>query len=111
MSEEGKVYQRSYDWKRDVPYDGAKNLRCKYNIKANSALPGKASGYVYVELEQYGFDEDVFVIIQPSGQFANYNSASSTTTQVYKSRFGTKFYIPADRDILLMFAPVRNIGD
>jgi len=82
-------------------------------VKGNTGLPGRSTtGFLFVQLEQYGFDEDVFVIIQPEGKFENYKaSSSSSTTKVYKSRFGKKFYIPADQDVLLMFAPVRNIGD
>lgn len=82
------MYQRSYDWRTDVPYDDAVHLRCKYYIKAGDSLPGRSDGFIFVQLEQYGFDEDVFVIIQPAGKFENYLASSTSDTQVYKSRFG-----------------------
>jgi len=63
VNEENKVYEREYDWKLDVPYEGAVNLRCKYVVKANANLPSKSTGFLYIQLEQYGFDEDVFVIV------------------------------------------------
>lgn len=63
VDKEGEVTTRSYDWRTNVPYADATNIRCKYVIKAGANLPGKSSGYLFVQLEQYGFDEDVFVII------------------------------------------------
>lgn len=95
-----------------VPYEGAEDIRCKYVVKPGANLPGKSTGYIYLEIETYGFDEDVFVIIQPEGKYQNYvASSSSRSPQVLKGRFGSKFYIPADNDVLMLFAPVRNIGD
>ena len=66
MNEADKVITREYDWIREVPYADAANLRCKYVIRAGKDLPSRSTGFIYVELEQYGFDDDVFVILQPA---------------------------------------------
>ena len=67
VAEEGTIYTKEYDWKREVPYDDAIHLRCKYAIRTSTNLPSRSSGYLYVEIENYGYEEDIFVIVQPVG--------------------------------------------
>ena len=57
-----------------IPTVEAFDWHCKYRIYANQDLirnSGK-EGYMYLEIEPYGFDEDVYVIIQPYGEFIDY---------------------------------------
>ena len=58
-------------------------------------------GYIYVEVQPYGFDEDVFVIIQPYQQFYDYvvGYEQSLITEIYKATFGSKFYIPFEYEM------------
>ena len=64
--------------------------------------------------ENYGFDNDVFVIMQPKGKFIDYNFRSQTNNpdkyvKVFKSRFGRKFLFPAEYDIFIDFAPISYL--
>ena len=34
----------------------------------------------------------------------------NSTTRMYRSHFGDVFYLPAENDVLISFAPIRNIG-
>ena len=67
--------------------------------------PRDEIGYLYLEGEQYGFDEDVWVIVQPSGEFIDFSSRNplNEETKIYKAYFGRKFLIPAELDILISF--------
>ena len=66
-------------------------------------------GYLYIESEQYGFDEEMYVIIQPKGQFFDFSIENPVNdiTKVYKGYFGRKFLIPAEFDVLIYFAPIK----
>lgn len=61
--------------------------------------------------ESYGFDRNVYVIVQPKGQYLDFNFRSQTNnpqkmTKVFRSSFGRKYIIPAEYDIFLDFAPI-----
>lgn len=71
-------------------------------------------GYTYLIAENYGFDNNVIVIVQPRGQFLDFNFRSQTNnpakmTKVFKSTFGRKYLIPAEYDIFIDFAPISFI--
>jgi hypothetical protein len=50
-----------------VPTLSAKEFYCKFKIFASEEITSKASeqdiGHIYIEGEQYGFDEEVFVYV------------------------------------------------
>ena len=48
------------------------------------------NGYTSVLIESYGFDEDVFFIVQPRGAFLDFNAAYAATNiaKVYRVYFG-----------------------
>lgn len=100
-------------WNQEVPTLNAKNFYCKFKIFASEEITSKASeqdiGHIYIEGEQYGFDEEVFVFVQPKGQWVDYSSRSPVNdiTTIYKAYFGRKFLIPAEYDVMVSFAPIR----
>ena len=57
---------------------------------------GAVPGYMLVELEPYGFDTDVIVIIQPYGEFFDYVKSyrENMISSVYRAAFSSKFYVP-----------------
>jgi hypothetical protein len=65
-------------------------------------------GYIFVQIEQYGFHEDVLVMVQPYNKFVDHyqNSAVYNETRLYRSYFGYKYLIPAESDILISFKPI-----
>lgn len=67
-------------------------------------------GYIFLQVEQYGFDEEVLLIVQEHGKFRDYqlaNNATDKITRVYKVHFGSRFYIPAEYDLLISFEPLK----
>jgi len=98
-----------------VPNTEARDWHCKYGISTSEFKPtGTASadmGYTYLIAENYGFDNNVIVIVQPRDKFLDFNFRSQTNnpekmTKVFKSTFGRKYLIPAEYDIFLDFAPI-----
>ena len=64
--------------------------------------------YLMVQVEQYGFDEEVSVIIQPRFEFYDVSSELIPDGQIVavnQAAFGERFLVPADHDILINFAP------
>ena len=86
--------QREYLWDMTVPTDLAKSFNCKYTVKADrdlvSAVSETERGYIMVQLEQYGFDEEVLVIVMPHGEFIDHstNNDEYSSTRMYRSTFG-----------------------
>ena len=71
----------------------------------------KDRGYYYLVAEGYGFDNDVIIIVQPRGQFFDFNWKVPTEdpkkmSKVFKSYFGRKYIIPAEYDVFIDFAPI-----
>ena len=57
-------------------------------------------------MEQYAFDQDVFLIIQEHGKFKDFKySEPDPKTKIYGVRFSQRFFIPAEYDIILAFEP------
>lgn len=74
-------------------------------------MPAKDRGYIYIAAEGVGFDNDIFIIVQPRDKFYDFNFRSETNnpekmTKVRKSYQGAKYIIPAEYDVLVSFAPV-----
>lgn len=93
-------------------------MHCKFLIETNRKLFSSDPkvtdrGFLFVQIEQYGFDEDVIVMVQPHRMFVDHknNSATNSSTKIYKSRYGNVFFIPAENDVLVTFEPIRNLPD
>ena len=60
---------RSHTWNFIVPDPTAVNWNCKYHVSLSQKMVDqyqkdkKDLGYIMVQIEQYGFDEDVSVIV------------------------------------------------
>lgn len=97
----------------EVPTTAAAAWHCKYHVTSEDAIAtADTIGYTYLETEQYGFDDDVWVIVQPRGKYYSFNFQSQTNnpekmSKVFKAYFGRKFLIPSEYDILLDFAPIK----
>ena len=52
-----------------MPAPSAEDWHCKYSIRADRILVSHEDpdyrGYIFLDIEPYAFDEDVFVIVQP----------------------------------------------
>ena len=72
-----------------------------------------------IQIEQYGFDEEVEMIVQPFEQFIDYNLTKINQNsnqyhylpRLYSVKFSKKYFIPAENPILINFKPVRNEGN
>jgi len=55
-------------------------------------------GWNFLQIENYGFDDFVYLIINPQGRFYDFRKEDpvNSVTKVYKVDFGRKFYIPAE---------------
>lgn len=104
-----------HEFNQLVPTSQAAPWHCKYGISTSDFKPdGTATadmGYTYLIAENYGFDNNVIVIVQPRGKFLDFNFRSQTNnpekmTKVFKSTFGRKYLIPAEYDIFIDFAPI-----
>lgn len=95
-----------------MPIKESVDWHCKYMIKASDQLTSQQEnpGQVFLQIEPYGFDERVYVITQPRGQFLNYNKANPTSpaTKIFRAEFGRQFVIPAEYDIMVYFIPYGN---
>lgn len=61
-----------------------------------------------IQVEPYGFDEQVWLITQPRGQFRDYKYQG--ITNIYKGFFHRKYYFPAEYDVLVSFMPTRALN-
>jgi hypothetical protein len=106
---------KEHPFKLTVPTADAASWHCKYIIQSEDSIATAdvaTRGYTYLETEQYGFDDNVIVIVQPRGKYYPFNFRSQTNnpdkmSKVFKAQFGRKFLIPAEYDILIDFAPIR----
>jgi hypothetical protein len=64
-----------------------------------------------VQVEQYGFDDDVAVIVQPRGKFYGLDDSridqKKDIVAINQATFGEQFFVPSDHDILINFKPIR----
>ena len=78
LEEAGKVRKRSHTWNQEIPTNSAMDWHCKFSIRADRSLVASEDpeerGKIFLQLEPYGFDEEVYVIIQPHGQFHDFSS-------------------------------------
>ena len=44
----------------------------------------------------------------PFDNYMNHATNGNSLTKVYRSRWGQKFYIPADWDVFVYFSPLKN---
>ena len=65
-----------------------------------------------IQVEQYAFDQDVFIIIQEHGKYRDFKIAEpDPKTKIYGVRFSQRFFIPAEYDIILGFEPTYRAND
>lgn len=63
-----------------------------------------------LQFEQYGFDEEINVILQPRGKFIDPDAKLGS--QVIKNvRFSNILFVPAEMDILVTYAPLRVLPE
>jgi hypothetical protein len=66
--------------KYSVPLTSAKDWHCKYGISASGLIPDgtleEFRGYTYLIPENYGFDNNVIIIVQPRGKYYDFNFRS-----------------------------------
>ena len=97
-----------------MPSAAAAEFNCKYIIRSTRQFfyglnDTKDYGYIHLTIEQYGFDEDVYVIVMPYLKFVdNTHNFDHSESKVFKSKFGSNYLIPAENDILISFAPVAK---
>jgi len=113
IGERGRQYQRQHTWNTEVPTDQAYSWNCKYIIRAKRSLVSQEDvskrGYIMLQVEQYGFDDEVFLIVQRHERFDDFSLGNQDgVTKIYKVNFSNQFYIPAEYDLLLSFRPVRR---
>ena len=48
-----------------MPIPESKDWHCKYKLKVEDFLRKSKDSYVFIESEAYGFDQDVFILVQP----------------------------------------------
>jgi len=67
---------RTASWEETIPQADAWTWHCKYHISAARTAEFEADydgrGWTFLDLEAYAFDEEVLVIIQPHGEYADY---------------------------------------
>ena len=107
--------KRSHAFEKDNLSSASKDWNCKYHLRSHlddAAISGAESdrGYLYFVAEQYGFENNVYVLMQPRDKYYDFNFRSQTNnpdkyTKVFRSRFGRKYLIPAEYDILVLFGP------
>ena len=83
-------YAREQTWEFKVPRASFSTFHCKYQISVTQKLldtqigyHGK-SGYIFLQVEQYGFDEEVTVMVQPRTGFVDYSSTGKESDSKYR---------------------------
>ena len=83
-------YAREQTWEFKVPRAPFSTFHCKYQISVTQKLldtqigyHGKA-GYIFLQVEQYGFDEEVTVMVQPRTGFVDYSSTEKESDSKYR---------------------------
>ena len=95
LNETSTEIRREYVWNFPVPTSKAYGFYCKYKIQVSarnlvdSADPA-SRGYIMLQIEQYGFDEDVIISLQPHGKYLDHLSNANTqnATRMFRSYFG-----------------------
>lgn len=67
---------QEHAFKIEVPTNAAASWHCKYQVSSSDDLASASTGYTYLEAEQYGFDDNVLVIVQPRGKYYPFNFRS-----------------------------------
>jgi hypothetical protein len=117
VEEKEKWFYKEYAWSMDMPSEKASDWNCKYHIIAARSLvitppDQQTRPYMFIEIETYGFDNFVKIIVQEYDKFRDYNPDQpvDSITRVHDVQFGgkNKFVVPGEHDILISFAPVSN---
>ena len=107
------IYDREHFWDIEIPNDQYQ-WDCKYVVRASDSLLQTLDddAYITIQLENYGFDETIFLIQQERGEFENFdrNDPDSKVT-IYKPSFSELVKYRANMDILVQFKPLYSNND
>lgn len=102
-------FTKQYEFNTEVPTAKSADWNCKMKIVVKSSLISMSAsrrGYIFIQIEMLGFDDDVHLIVQPIKKFYDFSKSDSKgITKVYKADFSRKFYIPAEYEVLVSFSP------
>ena len=103
---------RLFAWTREkVPQAAAMDWHCKYKISPDDAYVSKiVSEKVLVDIQFFGFDDYVHVILQKRDEFKDVvpDQPVEDIQAIYVARNGSRFIIPGEYDVIITFAPVAN---
>ena len=63
IEDKTKEYSKEFYWPITVPNLSALDYHCKYMIQTARSIVMKSGGYTFLQIEQYGFDEEVTLIV------------------------------------------------
>lgn len=71
-----ELLEDELSWKEaEIDFNEAWN--CKYHIKTAMSLdPYNGKGFVMVQVEQYGFEDHVYLIVQPREKFYDFKTTN-----------------------------------
>lgn len=93
MSRVDQQYSREHVWtEQSIPTEEAVDWNCKYVVRANrdlvDGLADDQKGYIMIQVEQYAFDQDVFLIVQEHAKFKDFKySVPDPKTKIYGVKF------------------------
>jgi len=107
-------YTGEVNWDETIPSEAAADWNCKIRVKLwKQMYIGKSTkqrGWNLIQIENYGFDDNVYLIVNPQGRYKDFRKDDPVNdiTRVYKIDFGRKLYIPAEYELLFSYAPVAS---
>ena len=70
LAESGRFYSVTHFWNHEIPEEAAADWNCKFHIRAARSLidavpEGEDPGLIYLNIEPYNFDSEIYVVVQP----------------------------------------------
>lgn len=66
-------------------------------------------GYLVIQPEMYGFEDEVDIIVQKPGQLQDYDPFQvKALPMVIRANFSQKIFIPAEYDTYISFSPIKQ---
>ena len=104
LNEIGKFEYRMKLWEQTLP-DASADWNCKYMIEAAQVHQGQ---YIFLELENYGFEEQIRVMVQPN-EIQDYDpNVKKQPTMIYDAGFGSTFVVAGENRVFISFEPTAN---
>lgn len=91
----------------EIPTEAARLWNCKWLVDVDKNLyttdgnlkPTEELGYVYLEIEMYGFDLYTFLLVQKDDQFEDFSVSSDTNVpKLYLMKTSQKYIMPPQYD-------------